>query len=140
MTASESCLYVGKPAEPRPAAGTKGVLIRALDGGIMFRVYNNAGQFTDYEIRHNKLGVTIDADALAAFDYRQRAESHFPLPISPFRSGDGDGAIPDTGTPRRLVDSCTACRLTILRCTPSSVRSAANRKILHSEFTEYMSH
>ncbi len=34
----------------------------------VFRVYDGRERFTDYELRHNDLSVTIDADELAAFD------------------------------------------------------------------------
>ena len=67
MTAGGTYLYGDKVAETRPAAGAKGVLIRTLDGAVMFRVYHDRERFTDYEIRHDELSVTIDADALAAF-------------------------------------------------------------------------
>ena len=60
-------LYGGRPAETESAAGVKGVLIRALDGTMMFRVYHDHERFMDYEIRHDDLSVTIDEDALAAF-------------------------------------------------------------------------
>ena len=60
-------LYGGKPAEVKPAAGVKGVLIRAFNGALMFRVHHDHERFTDYEIRHDDLSVTIDEDALAAF-------------------------------------------------------------------------
>lgn len=60
-------LYGGKRAEVRPAAGTKGVLIRTLGGVVMFRVYHDRERFTDYEIGHDDLSVTIDTDELAAF-------------------------------------------------------------------------
>ncbi len=48
-------------------AGVKGTLIRSFDGEITFRVYHDNERFTDYEIRHDDLSVTIDEDALAAF-------------------------------------------------------------------------
>jgi len=60
-------LYGEQPAEVESAVGVKGVLIRALDGALMFRVYHDREQFTDYEIRHDDLSVTIDAEELAAF-------------------------------------------------------------------------
>lgn len=66
MTMSEKYLYDGRPAETQPAAGVKGVLIRTLDGVMMIRVYHDRERFTDYEIRHDDLGVTIDTDELAA--------------------------------------------------------------------------
>ncbi len=43
------------------------MIIRTFDGSFMFRVYRDPEHFTDYEIRHDDLSVTIDADALAAF-------------------------------------------------------------------------
>lgn len=67
MTTSERHLYGGKSAEIRPAAGVKGVLIRALDGTMAFRVYHDHEHFTDYEIRHDDRSVTIEATGLAAF-------------------------------------------------------------------------
>lgn len=60
-------LYGELPAEVRPAAGVKGVLIRTVDGAMLFRVHEGREPFTDYEIRHDDLSVTIDADELAAF-------------------------------------------------------------------------
>jgi hypothetical protein len=64
---SDKYLYGEAPAEVKPADGVKGVLIRARDGAMMFRVYHDDVGFTDYEIRHDDLNVTIDEDALAAF-------------------------------------------------------------------------
>ena len=63
----DTYLYGGLPAEAKSAAGVKGVLIRTLDGVMMFRVYHDLERFTDYEIKHDDLSVTIDADELAAF-------------------------------------------------------------------------
>jgi len=65
-TSAEYFLYGDKPVQVRPAGGTKGVLIRTLDGTIMLRVYETGEVFTDYEIRHDDLAVTIDPDAMAA--------------------------------------------------------------------------
>ena len=64
---SDRYLYGKTPAEVEPADGVNGVLIRTLDGAFMFRVYHDRKRFTDYEIRHDDLNVTIDKDALAAF-------------------------------------------------------------------------
>lgn len=77
-------IYGGRPAEARLAAGVKGVIIRALDGAMMFRVYHDNERFTDYEIRHDELSVTIDNDELAAF-YK----------ACPRAGGDGDQHILD---------------------------------------------
>jgi len=60
-------LYGKQPVEVESAAGVKGVLIRTFDDVVAFRVYHDREHFTDYEIRHDDLSVTIDADALAAF-------------------------------------------------------------------------
>lgn len=63
----ENYIYSGQPAETEPAAGVKGLLIRSFEGAITFRVYHDHQRFTDYEIRHDDLNVTIDEDELAAF-------------------------------------------------------------------------
>lgn len=57
----------GHAVEVRSAAGVRGVLIRTFGGDMGFRVYRDDGEFTDYDIRHDDLAVTIDADELAAF-------------------------------------------------------------------------
>lgn len=77
-------LYGGQPAEAESAAGVKGVLIRTVNGAMAFRVYHDDGRFTDYEIRHDDLSVTIDNDALAAF-YK----------ACPRAGGDGEDHILD---------------------------------------------
>jgi hypothetical protein len=67
MTETNHYLYGGKAAEVTPAEGVRGILIRLFNGNFAFRVYTGDGEFTDYDIRHDDLSVTIDADALAAF-------------------------------------------------------------------------
>ena len=64
---NDKYLYGGVPAEVQSAAGIKGTIIRTADGTLTFRVYHGAGQFTDYEVRHDDLSVTLDTDAMAAF-------------------------------------------------------------------------
>lgn len=64
---SEQYLYGGAAAEVTPAAGMKGVMLRSRDGGWLFRVYHDPDGFTDYEIRHDELSVTIAADELVSF-------------------------------------------------------------------------
>lgn len=64
---NETYLYGAMPASVEPAAGVTGIIIRTLEGMLLFRVYHDRERFTDYEIRHDDLSVTIDADALAAF-------------------------------------------------------------------------
>jgi len=49
------------------AAGVRGFLLKRVDGSFFFRVYTATGEFTDYDIRHDDLEVTISADALASF-------------------------------------------------------------------------
>ncbi|MPZ44050.1 MAG: hypothetical protein GEV05_11705 [Betaproteobacteria bacterium] len=67
MAASSRYLYGRQTTEVQSAAGVRGVLIRTFDGATMFRVYHDREHFTDYEIRHDDLSVTIAADELAAF-------------------------------------------------------------------------
>ena len=88
-------LYGSVPAEVDSAAGVQGMIIRTLDGALMFRVYRDPEHFTDYEIRHDDLSVTIDADALAAF-YKvgeRNILDHSPpvLGLKKFGSGSADG-------------------------------------------------
>jgi hypothetical protein len=65
---TDKYLYGNAPAEVSLAAGVQGILIRGLDGIPIFRVYHKDPEhFTDYDIRHDDLSGTIDADALAAF-------------------------------------------------------------------------
>ena len=50
------------------AEGVHGFLLRsAVDDSFFFRVYHDDGEFTDYEIHHDDLEVTITSDALASF-------------------------------------------------------------------------
>lgn len=67
MSTNDKFRYGELPADVRSAAGLKGILIRTLDRGMMFRVYDDHEHFTDYEIWHDDLSVTIDADELGAF-------------------------------------------------------------------------
>jgi hypothetical protein len=47
----------------RPARGTEGILIRVSDD-IVFRVYHENGEFTDFDIAHSDMAITItDPDA-----------------------------------------------------------------------------
>ena len=50
---------------PRSANGISGVLLPSFSGGLwIFRVYHEDGEFTDYDIYHSDLTITInDADA-----------------------------------------------------------------------------
>lgn len=64
---STTYLYDNEPAEVKSANGARGVLIRTLGGVMVFRIYHDNERFTDYEIRHDELSVTIDSDAIASF-------------------------------------------------------------------------
>lgn len=59
--------YGGSVALVKEAASVSGVLIRDAGGNFVFRVYGEEGEFTDYDIRHNELAVTIAEDELATF-------------------------------------------------------------------------
>ena len=59
--------YGGTPATVTDAAGIAGVLIKGLDGDFAFRVYHEDGEFTDYDLNHDDLSVTIAADEMASF-------------------------------------------------------------------------
>lgn len=48
----------------KPAKGTKGFILRSMDGGPVFRVYHADKTFTDYDLLHYDLEVEIlDEDA-----------------------------------------------------------------------------
>ncbi|MCW2601812.1 MAG: hypothetical protein JWM02_3641 [Frankiales bacterium] len=64
---SDSYLYGGVVTQATSAAGVKGVLLRSPSGPMIFRVYRDGHEFTDYEIRHDELAVTIDPEELAMF-------------------------------------------------------------------------
>jgi hypothetical protein len=49
-----------------PAGAVRGMLLREPDGAFFFGVYTGDGTFTDYDIRHDDLEVTIAPTALAA--------------------------------------------------------------------------
>ncbi len=76
---SDKFIYGEKVADVTSAENVKGILIRS--GSIYyFRVYQNDGEFTDYNINHDDLSITIDADALASFytDGENFALDHSP--------------------------------------------------------------
>jgi len=62
----EKFIYAGKETEVTSAEKTKGILIRS-GRNYFFRVYQNDGEFTDYDISHDELSITIDTDAMASF-------------------------------------------------------------------------
>lgn len=59
--------YGGHIASAKSAAGMRGVLCRSTDGEYFFRIYRGSGRFTDYELRHSDLTVTIAEDEEATF-------------------------------------------------------------------------
>ena len=63
----ETIRYGKSTATVSSAAGVTGFLLKRVDGTFLFRVYAATGEFTDYEIRHDDLEVTIAADAHASF-------------------------------------------------------------------------
>jgi len=69
-------LYGKQPAYVSDASGVQGMLLRSLDGSYFFRVYHhdNHQEFTDYELRHSDLSVTIANDELASF-YKLKDEN-----------------------------------------------------------------
>jgi hypothetical protein len=80
MTEPDHYLYGGKPAEVTSASGVKGILISSFDGEYSFRVYTGDGEFIDYDLRHDDLSITINADAFAAF---YRVDGHDVLDHDP---------------------------------------------------------
>ena len=59
--------YGVSSAAVSPAAGVTGFLLKRTDRSFFLRVYCTSGDFTDYDIRHDDLEVTISPDALASF-------------------------------------------------------------------------
>ena len=54
--------------EVRPADGTTGFICKdAIDRKPFFRIYESDGTFTDYDLHHDDLEVTITHEALASF-------------------------------------------------------------------------
>lgn len=57
-----------KNAKVSSANGARGFLCRsAVDGRYFFRIYGANEAFTDYDLRHEDLEVTISPDAMASF-------------------------------------------------------------------------
>lgn len=57
--------YGNETAFAAPAAGVSGMLLKDIEGCYFFRIYHSDNTFTDYELRHDDLSVTINEDALA---------------------------------------------------------------------------
>lgn len=66
----------------KPAKGTKGHLLDMFNGTYCFRVYNTDGTFTDYDLRHCDLTVTIeDEDACFYSKGENHRLDHAPLTL-----------------------------------------------------------
>jgi hypothetical protein len=60
-----------------PAMGIEGHLIRSFNGRYMFRVYTANHDFTDYDVIHSDLRITItDEDATLYSDDRGKRLDH----------------------------------------------------------------
>ena len=61
------------------ANGVEGVLIRCFDGRYLFRVYTANYYFTDYDLLHSDLSITItDKDATFYSDDKGERLDHSP--------------------------------------------------------------
>lgn len=63
----EIVTYANNEAEVTDASGVSGVLTKGADGNYFFRLYYHDKTFTDFDLNHDDLPVTIDQDALASF-------------------------------------------------------------------------
>ncbi|SOB77411.1 hypothetical protein SAMN04488490_3220 [Marinobacter sp. LV10R510-11A] len=72
--------YGDGEAEEENASGVSGVLCSGAAGSYFFRVYHSDTSFTDYDLRHDDLSVTISPDALASF---YKVQGHNVLDHSP---------------------------------------------------------
>jgi hypothetical protein len=59
-------VYGKQIATETPAGGVTGDLCRSLDSKYFFRIYHEDKTFTDYDLRHNDMTITIAADELAS--------------------------------------------------------------------------
>ena len=64
---NEKYRYGKSVAEVSKASGVSGVLTKDIDGNYFFRIYHQDKTFTDYDLNHDDLPITIDSDALASF-------------------------------------------------------------------------
>ena len=64
------------------ADGVEGHLIYTAMGKYMFRVYTDEGEFTDYDLHHSDLCVTIDdTDAYFYRDNNRDILDHAPMTL-----------------------------------------------------------
>ena len=75
--------------KPKSANGTSGVLL-PIGRTWVFRVYHDDGEFTDYDIFHSDLSITIN-DGDAYFYEREDGESY--LDHSPQTLGIKNGLL-----------------------------------------------
>jgi hypothetical protein len=66
-------IYGNREALETKANGVEGVLCRSLGGRYFFRVATANGEFTDYQLLHDDLKITISSDQLASFYTRSDA-------------------------------------------------------------------
>lgn len=66
-------IYGNREALETTASGVEGILCRSLGDRYFFRVTVANGEFTDYELLHDDLKITISPDALASFYTRDDA-------------------------------------------------------------------
>ncbi len=60
-------VYGQQTATETPAGGVTGVLCRSIDNIYFFRIYHEDKTFTDYDLRHDDMTITIAADEMASF-------------------------------------------------------------------------
>ena len=53
----------------KPAKGTKGMLLYTMNNEYVFRVYKEDHSFTDYDILHCDLDVTIESDDATFYEF-----------------------------------------------------------------------
>ena len=64
----------------KPAKGTKGFIMRTMDNGHVFRVYNDDYTFIDYDILHYDLQIQILDDDAHLYEYDMGAViDHAPM-------------------------------------------------------------
>jgi hypothetical protein len=60
-------VYGNQIATETPAGGVTGVLCRSLDSKYFFRIYHEDKTFTDYDLRHDDMTITIVANEFSSF-------------------------------------------------------------------------
>lgn len=65
---SNTVLYGKQPAKVSPADGFEGLLCRSVDGSYFFRIYHEDGAFTDYDLRHYDLVITIHDESAFLYE------------------------------------------------------------------------